>query len=233
MTQETKEKQDANKLSIEELKQQYSAAEIKQLLKEAEEEEQKEQERKKREYEQKRDQFVKEKVQYAKELSNVLSEFKQQLIENGHQLHDEMMQLFNVKKKDEGRVQNQFSLITQDGKFKLTIEKEEKVNLDESAEAGIEKIRNYMHTHVKKRDHLLYSMLEQLLMKNKKGEWDEKLVAKLSKYEDQIRNEEFSEGLDILRKAYRTVDSSYYVRFYEKNFQTGKLEHIQLQFSSL
>ena len=233
MSTDAKEKTQG--MSIEELKKQYSSQELKQLLQQVEEEEKEEMERKKRQYKRKRDQFVQEKVEYAKELSRTLAEFKEKIISSGHELHDEMLELFNVKKakEEDGKVGKQFSLITEDGRFKLTIEREEKTNLDESAEAGIEKIRNYMQTHVKQRDKMLYGMLEELLMKNKKGEWDERLVAKLSKYEDQINNEEFSQGLDILRKAYRTVDSSYYVRFYEKNFNTGKWEHIQVQFSSL
>jgi Glu-tRNA(Gln) amidotransferase subunit E-like FAD-binding protein len=219
--------------TIEQLKQELSPAELKQLLKEAEEQEKQELQERKKQYQQKRDQFVQEKVDHAKWLSSTLAHFKRNIIQNGQQLHEEMLELFNAKRADVEQIGKQFSLITEDGKYKLTIEREAKVNLDESAEAGIQKIRNYMETHVKKRDKMIYGMLEELLMKNKKGEWDEKLVAKLSKYEEQINNQEFSEGLDILRKAYREVDSSYYVRFYEKNAETGAWDNIPLQWSSL
>lgn len=223
-------REDLQNKSFAELKAELSSTELKQLLAEVEDEDKQEQERRKREYEQKRDQFIQEKVDYAKWLSDALAKFKQNIIKEAHQLHDEMLELFDAGKQEDMK---QFSLISKDGQHKLTVEREAKVNLDESAEAGIQKIRNFMESTVKKRDRLLYSMLEELLIKNKKGEWDEKLISKLGKYEDQINNAEFSEGLDILRKSYREVDSSYYVRFYVKNTELNSWDNIPMQWSSL
>jgi hypothetical protein len=79
----------------------------------------------------------------------------------------------------------------------------------------------------------MYKIIDDILMKNNKGDYDERLVAKLRSHEDDINDPEFSKALDDLAKAYYTFDTATYVRGYVKNLDTNKWEQIPMQFSSL
>lgn len=206
-----------------------TAAELKALLAEKEKEERAEQERKQAAYNRHKDEFIKLMIVQAVAANEQLSTFKKEVVTRGNELHDLMFEVFAKEPKE----LNKFSLINTDGTFKVEIDRAAKQNLDETAEVHIATIKQVFKDKFEIRNKTWFNILETILMKNGKGDYDERLVAKLRKYEEDINDPRFSEALDGLAKAYYVSDTATYARFYRKNEETNKWESINVQFSSL
>lgn len=207
---------------------QISLQELEAVLDQKRREEKASAEKAQSDYKKKRDSFIKTAVASFCELSAALRQLKMKTLQRGHELHDEMFEVFEGK----ARPIKEFSMITEDGNYKLVIQKQERQALDETAEVAIGTIKEVFKQKFEARNKSMYNILDGLLIKNQKGDYDERLVAKLRKYESEIDDKDFSRALDDLSKAYYTSGSSTYCRAYRKNPQTGKWQDIPMQFSS-
>ena len=183
----------------------------------------------KRNYLKKRDIFIRETVTRFMAAKELLTSLKQDALGQGHELYDELHEVYDRKKKD---VQS-FQLVTEDGKYKLELESCPRGNLDESAQIGIDMIKEVLKAKFQERNKTLYKIIDSVLMRNKKGDYDERLVAKLRKHEEDINDPDFTKGLDIISKAYYVTGTSLYARAYAKNDKTQKWDDISIQFSGL
>lgn len=207
----------------------YSLEELKAQLKKKENAQKAEQAKKERLYQNERDSYVTDAVAAMKELSEKMSEFKHLAIQKGNELHRQMFDIFNKQEKD----LKQFSLISKDGLSKIIIERQERQELDETAIVAIEAIKDVFKRKFSGRNQTMYKILDGILMKNRKGDYDERLVAKLRKYEQDIDDVEFSEALDRLSASYNVIGSATYLRAYTFNVELNRWDDIPMQFSSL
>lgn len=207
---------------------QISLEELEAVLNQKRREEKNSLEKAQADYKKRRDNFVKATVASFCELSAALKQLKMKTLQRGHELHDEMYEVFDK----ETRPLKEFSLMTEDGSHKLVIQKQERQALDETAEVAIGTIKEVFKQKFEARNKSMYNILDGLLIKNQKGDYDERLVAKLRKYEADVDDKDFSRALDDLSKAYYTSGSSTYCRVFAKNHQTGKWQDVPMQFSS-
>ena len=206
-----------------------SASEIEQYLADKKKEERKEQNAKRKAYETKRDDFIKLSVATAQESAAQLKALKKDVIARGNALHEAMYEIFDKEHKD----LKKFPLITEDGKLKLVIESVDRQQLNETAEVHIAAIKTVLSDKFAARNQVMYKIMNDILIKNNAGDYDEKLVAKLRKHELAIDDVRFSAALDGLAQAYYTTGTATYARFYEKNEDGKTWDHINIQFSSL
>ena len=208
---------------------QMTATELKALLAQKEKEERAEMSRKQKAYTARKDEFIGLMIATASQQHEQLREFKKEVVTRGNELHDLMFEVFGKDPKD----LNTFSLISSDGIHRVEIDRAAKQNIDETAEVHIATIKQVFKDKFEIKNKTWFNILETILMKNGKGDYDERLVAKLRKYEDDINDPRFSEALDGLAKAYYVSDTATYARFYKKDAETNKWEGINVQFSSL
>lgn len=186
-------------------------------------------ERKQRDYGKKRDEFIRLNVAIAQDLAKQLKDLKEEVITRGNDLHDTMYEVFERDPKD----LKTFSLITDDGKFKLELDSVERQQLNETAEVHIAAIKEVLQDKFAARNKVMYNIINDILIKNKAGDYDERLVARLRKHESDIDDQRFSDALDGLAKAYYVTGTSTYARFYQKDEESNGWKHINIQFSSL
>lgn len=214
-----------NTKSIEEM----SPEELEAILKEKKKAQRAAQSKRERDYERKKDNFVLSTVQQFQSIQEMLRNTKHEVVSRGNALFDELHEIYERDKKDI----KQFSLVSADGLHKVVIERAERQGFNEKAEIAIDKIKDILRNKFAARNQVMYRVIDGILMKNKKGDYDERLVSKLRKFEPEIDDPKFSEALDLLSQSFVLTGTALYVRAYHKRDLDGKWEDITVQFSSL
>jgi arsenate reductase-like glutaredoxin family protein len=206
-----------------------TAEQLRELLAQKEQEETKARKEREKAYKKSRDEFVKLTVVSMMNISNEMALLKREVVERGNKLHSDMYEIFGKTEKE----LKSFSIITECGQFKITIERQDRMALDETAEVAVSTIKEVFREKFAKRSKTMFRVLEEILMKNKKGDYDERLVAKLRKHEDELQDPRFSEALDQLAKAYQVTSTATYVRAYKFNEKTNGWDDIPMQWSNM
>lgn len=183
-----------------------------------------------RQYEADRELFIQEMVLHFEELSSRLKALKKRAVETASDLQERSYTVLGRKRKD--KEVDQFTLLSKDGKLKLVMDRQYRGEYDETGLVAIGTIREVMREKFEGRNKTLYIIVDSILMKNRKGDYDERLVSKLSKHEQDVNDPRFSEALAQLRRAYRTTTSQTYIRVYRQN-EAGRWEDISVAFSAM
>lgn len=205
-----------------------TAAELEELLAEKKQAERLAKAKKERDYIKYRDNFVMAAISEMADISSQMQQLKQRLLKVGNETHDLMYEIFDKEPKE----MKSFTLVTEDQAFKLEIQRAEVQQLNETAEVAISEIKDLLREKFANRNKTMYGMFETVLMKNNKGDYDPRLVAKLRKFESDVNDERFSKALDTLSDAHYVAETSMYVRGYIRS-KEGKYEVIPMQFSSI
>ncbi len=206
-----------------------SAAELRKHLEAKEREERKIKDQARRKYEKDRDSFVEAFVSHAAQFHADLKAFKTASITRGNELHDMMYEIF----EKEAKALKSFTIMNTEKTLKVVVERAERHGFNETAEVAIAEIKDVLRAKFEGRNKGMYEIIDSILMKNTKGDYDERLVAKLRRHEETVADKRFSDALDTLANAYYTTQSGTYIRAYKLNEETNKWEDIILQFSSL
>lgn len=182
------------------------------------------------EYDRKRDQYLATVFARMEALSHQLAEFKREAIASGLILHDEMYDAYRRKRPD--KPVDSYTLTSEDGTRRIIIERSERCEYDETAEVAISQIREVLRDKFAARNLGMYEMLETLLMRNAKGDYDERLVAKLRKHEDRVNDPRFSDAIKMLDAAYRPVGSQTYIRAYTRD-KNGPWREVTMNWSRM
>lgn len=209
-----------------------SAAELKAALKKKQAEEKAKAERDRKEYDKMRDLFLETTFAKMYELSQAQLEFKNEAVKLGLEVHDKMYEAYGREKRDGI---DHYSLVSTDGLRRVTIERKHLCEYDETVEVGIALVREVLRDKFAERSKKAYRMLESVLMKNKKGDYDEAMVAKLRKHAEEVDNDpRFIEALDIISKAYRPTGSTQlYLRAHRKESTDGRWIDIPMNWSAM
>lgn len=206
-----------------------TSAELRQHLEAKEREERKSKEQARRKYEKDKDAFVASFVSQAAQFHAELKQFKTAAIARGNELHDLLYEVFDKETKE----LKSFTITTEDKTMKVVVERAERHGFNETAEVAINEIKEVLRAKFEGRNKGMYEIIDSILMKNTKGDYDERLVAKLRRHEGTVDDKRFSDALDTLAAAYYTTQSGTYIRAYKLNEETNKWEDIVLQFSAL
>jgi hypothetical protein len=162
-------------------------------------------------------------------LSKELRVFKDESVKLGLELHAKMYETLGREPKDGI---DSYTLTSADGLRKVSIERQWRCEYDETSSVAIDTIRAVLREKFEGRNKGMYNIIDSILMKNGKGDYDERLVARLRKHEEAVGDPRFSEALDILAKAYRPTTSQTYIRAYRKN-DAGKWVDLVMNWSSM
>lgn len=205
-----------------------SKAEVKEYLANLEKEEQKKADREKKEYTAEKDQFLLTSIEAAESYNAALSELKKNVLLKANEFYNRM---YEIQGKDPKETKS-FSLKNSDDTLKVTVDRQERFEFTEEAMVHINAIKDIFKDKFAERNKGLYNILDGLLIKGSKGEYDPKLLAKARRQVRDLGDVKLIAEFDKLDDCQRVTGTAMYCRFYKKN-QKGKWEDISLQFSSL
>lgn len=189
---------------------------------------------KKNEWKKKEDAWVREIIKKVSDLQDVLSAFKEESMSGAEKLYDELFT--QISGNDIERKPAIYCLKTLDRKLEVEFDASEKYALDETAAAAVAKIQGFLASKFKGKEEYkaLYAMVNTILSRNKAGDYNPTLVAKLAKIKNDglINDEEFVQGVEMLEAAQISAGKASYIRFYECN-EKGVRTPITIQFSKL
>lgn len=162
------------------------------------------------------------------EVSNLLSCCKRETFDNFDDLIKLKNQLYEVKDEQQSHT---FSSL--DGNKRITLGYRILDRYDESADAGIAKVREYVDSLAKDAASAkLVNMVNGLLRRDAKGNLKANRVLELLKMANDSDSELFKDGVQIIADAHRPEKSRYFVEAEYKNDE-GKWCGVGLSISSV
>lgn len=207
---------------------QLSKEELENALEEKIKVEKAQEEAERKAYEKDNGTFIGQSIAKARQLHNELKNFKDFTIREANKLYTRMYDLQGKEPKE----QKQFSRISSCGKFKVTVDMQERFIFTDEAEVHLSTIQEILKSKFEARNKGFYKFFERIMMRNSKGEFDPKLLYKAKKEARELGEKAIIDEIDKLDECQRVVGTSLYCRFYEKD-ERGKWQDISLNFSSL
>lgn len=162
------------------------------------------------------------------QLHSELKELKQYTIREANKLYDRM---FTIEGKEPKETKS-FSLKNEDDTIKVTVDRQERFEFTEEATVHINAIKDIFREKFEARHKGMYNLLDGLLIKGTKGEYDPKLLAKARRQVRELGDDNLISEFDKLDDCQRVVGTSLYCRLYMRD-HNNKWNDISLQFSSL
>jgi hypothetical protein len=203
-----------------------SASEIEAFLKQKKASEIKQQESRKKAYEADKENFLKEVLTRFTEVQGILLTLKTETI-----THSEN---FNTLKYElEGKaVKEAKSFELKNDTVKIIVENQERFDFNDTAIVHINAIKDIFREKFESRNKGFYNLLDGILMKNSKGEYDAKLLNKARRQAKELGDEALMVEFDKLNDCLVVVGTAKYVRVYLKD-DKNRWKDISLSFSSL
>lgn len=203
-----------------------SASEIKEFLKQKEAAEQHLEEARKKAYTIDKENFLNEVSNRFKDAQDILSTLKNETI-----IHSEN---FNALKYElEGKsVREAKSFELKNDNVKIVVENQDRFDFNDSAIVHINAIKDIFREKFENRNKGFYNLLDSILMKNSKGDYDAKLLTKARRQVKELGDETLMSEFDKLNDCLIVVGSAKYVRVYLKD-DKNRWKDVSLSFSSL
>ena len=206
----------------------YSIEELEAILKEKVSERNKKKERERKQYEKGRDTEIEVLMNEAIQLTERLQNFKVRC-------HD-ILQRQEIKLRDYGDIRSNskggFSITHSDQLRRVTRRRDTLPNWDERGEKGLELVKDFLHTTVKKRDADLFEILISFLERNKAGDLEYGRVMALISHRAKFHDKRWLEGLRLIEQSFSIMFRGFAYEFKTKDPE-GKWESHTLNFSSL
>lgn len=203
-----------------------SAAELKELLKQKEAAENQQQNQRKDAYAKDKENFLNEVIQRFTEVKDILSTLKSESI-----IHAENFN--SLKYELEGKVTKEAkSFELKNDSVKIVVETQERFDFNDEAIVHINAIKDIFREKFENRNKGFYNLLESILIKNAKGEYDVKILTKARKQVRELGDDKLIEEFDKLNDCLIVVGSTKYIRVYSKD-EKNKWKDVSLNFSSL
>jgi len=180
-------------------------------------------------YETDKDDFLLHTSRKFLQLREELRDLKAYTIAEANSLY-ERMYLMNDKNP---RETNSFTLKNEADTVKLNVDRQERFEFTGEAMVHINAIKDIFKEKFAKRNQGLYEILDGLLIKGSKGEYDPKLLAKARNQVRKLGDDILINEFDKLDDCQRITGTALYCRLYVKNIDTKKWEDVSLQFSAL
>ncbi len=182
-----------------------------------------------KEYDRDKQTFISVSLQKAEYLNKELRDFKAHLIKEANNLYERMYALNDQKPKEV----KSFSLKNEEDTMKLVVDRQERFAFTDEAIVYIDAIKGLLKDKFAKYNKGLYNLLDGLLIKNAKNDYDPKLLTKARKQINELGDQKISENFDKLLDCQRVVGSALYCRLYMRNDKSHKWMDVSLNFSSL
>ena len=141
------------------------------------------------------------------------------------EVYDAFARVIETKKEVMGtqaKDQRSHSFLSEDGKKRIIVGYYLRDGWDETVEDGISKVKDYISSLAGDEEtRKLVDIILDLLSRDGKGNLKADKVLQLDKYAESIQDDRFSEGVAIIKEAYRPVRTNDFVRAQTKNAMGG------------
>lgn len=203
-----------------------STAELEKLLQQRKSEEKQQSEKKKQAYLKNKEKFLAEVNDFFNITRFTLQEFKKRALETADQLNKDK---YEIEGK-QAREAKSFEL--KNDNIKIVVETQERFDFTDEAIVHITAIKDIFRNKFEGRNKGFYSLLDGLLLRNSKGEYDPKLLIKIRKQARELEDETLIAEVDKLYDCQVVTGTAKYLRVYQKD-KTNRWKDISLNFSSL
>ena len=204
----------------------YTAAELKELAKQKEAVEQEKQIKRKKAYDTDKENFLNEVATKFTEVKGILLSLKNDTIS-----HSENFNALKYELEDKA-VKEAKSFELKNDNVKIVVENQDKFDFNDNAIVHINAIKDIFREKFEARNKGFYNLLDSILMKNSKGEYDAKLLNKARRQAKELGDEALMEEFDKLNDCLVVVGTAKYVRVYTKD-DKNRWKDVSLSFSSL
>lgn len=174
------------------------------------------------------DETVRSMVKRLQNLSSEMAAVKAEVFAAFETIIKTKEELFKVKLD---RKSDTFS--TRDGQMTISLGYRTLDAYDNSVDAGIAKVKEYLATLAKDDNSAaLVETVMSLLVKNRKGELKASRVLELQKLAEKYDDPDFMEGISIIKDAYKPAKSGQFISVTIKNDE-GKDENLPLSIGSM
>jgi hypothetical protein len=203
-----------------------TAAEIKEVLKQKEAAENAQQITRKKAYETEKENFLNEVATKFTEVKGILLSLKNDTI-----THSENYNALKYQLEDKA-VKEAKSFELKNDNVKIVVENQDKFDFNDTAIVHINAIKDIFREKFEARNKGFYNLLDSILMKNSKGEYDAKLLNKARRQAKELADEALMNEFDKLNDCLVVVGTAKYVRVYVKD-DKNRWKDVSLSFSSL
>ena len=184
--------------------------------------------RQRRAYERQNETFCQDTVAKFKEASAVLKKLKDDTIIEANHLYQQM---YEINGREPRQVQS-FTRKSADGSIMITVDYQERIEFTDEAFVHIAAIKDIFKAKFEKRNKGMYAILDGLLVKGRKGDYDPKLLAKARKQIRDLGDDNLIAEFDKLDGCQRVYGTSKYCRVKERDAD-NKWHDVNVSFSSL
>jgi hypothetical protein len=171
---------------------------------------------------------VDETFEFLQGISQQLSDVKMNVFNNFAHLLDLKKSLYGVK---DGQQSHTFT--STDGLKSITLGYRVVDSYDDTVNAGIERVKTWIKNQAKDDNAAnLVEIINGLLKKDAKGNLKANRVLELQNHADRIGDVELSEGVKIIREAYKPIETSYFIEVTEKDPTSGVKFSLPLSITS-
>lgn len=203
-----------------------TSAELIELGKQRAAEENKKQELRKEAHLKDKENFLSEVLERYNDAQSILSTLKSEAIAHAENFN-------NLKYELEGKPTKEAkSFELKNDKIKIIVESQDRFDFNDEAIVHINAIKDIFREKFENRNKGFYNLLESILIKNAKGEYDVKILTKARKQVRELGDDKLIEEFDKLNDCLIVVGSTKYIRVYTLD-EKNKWKDVSLNFSSL
>lgn len=204
----------------------YTASELMQLAKQREAAEQDKKIKRKKAYETDKENFLSEVLNRFTDARGILETLKNETI-----AHSENFNALKYQLEDKA-VKEAKSFELKNDSVKIIVENQEKFDFNDNAIVHMNAIKDIFREKFEGRNKGFYNLLDSILMKNSKGDYDAKLLNKARRQAKELGDEALMLEFDKLNDCLVVVGTAKYVRVYTKD-DKNRWKDVSLSFSSL
>ena len=213
---------------MEATKKEMSLEELKAEVARREAEEKRKQVKQQKEFTEAKEDFLKHTSSKFKYLQNEMRQLKEYTISKANELYERM---YEMEGKEPREVQS-FQLKTDDDKIKIVVERQAILEFNEQADVHINAIKDIFQAKFENRNRAMYGYINDLLIKNSKGDYDPRLITKVRNRALENGHTDILKELEKLEACRRVTGTSLYCRCYLRD-ENHKWKDVTLQFSAL
>ncbi|WP_338948505.1 DUF3164 family protein [Fusobacterium nucleatum] len=164
------------------------------------------------------DETVIKALEKVKGVSNQIIIVKKEVFDDFKSILELKAELYGVKDN-----QQSHTFTTTDGKISITLGYRMLDSFDDTVHSGIEKVKNYIYKTVQDENSHLLEIVNLLLKKDKNGNLKASRVMELEKIAGNINDTELSEGVQIIKEAWKPQKSKTFIEAYYKDENDNKI----------
>ncbi len=204
-----------------------SAEELQAELQRREKEQKKAEQQARKELEDDKEAFTKLTSGKFLQIQKELKGLKDYTIKEANLLYNRMYEINGKEPKE----QKSLSIKNKEGNIKITVERQDRFEFTDEAIVHINAIKDIFKEKFAARNKGLYNLLDSLLIKNSKMDYDPKLLAKARKQVRELGDENLIKEFDKLDECQRVSGTALYCRLHVKDNKGW--QDVSLNFSSL